>query len=364
MSVPGVESLNPVWWTDPWWEDVLYQKECSLSLEQIRASIEHLKRLFDREWVQAAFQSGPPNAIIPILYGGKGLWPFQDLMWLSGIAAGVRGIPGVQRLLRDLSGEKTWSTLLELEVASWLNEMQWEVTFLKPGPEGRTPDLEVQKNGISTAIECKRFGSEQWEEWAQQLSMRVIHAINAQALHDAPCFDVLLEPRLSDLVWDDAQFRVAAIDELADRIAVTVREALRSVSPRSMRIPGIGEIRLRPDVQGSGFHAIGGIEVSPQAKMRRIVRNGVLEAAQQLQHLGPGAAVIKSDFTSPKELVDVTLCSLNRADSTLLRPVGVVVITGTMGAPPVIWQNPFVSDHPATGSLTRAFVEALSSRPG
>src|SRR6185312_9644918 len=104
MSIPGVESLNPVWWADPWWEDVLYQKECGLSLEQIRAAIEHLKRLFDKEWVQAAIQSGPPNAIIPILYGGKGLWPFQDLMWLSGIAGAVRGIPGVQRLLRDLSG--------------------------------------------------------------------------------------------------------------------------------------------------------------------------------------------------------------------------------------------------------------------
>lgn len=52
MSIPGVESLNPVWWAAPWWEDILYQKECSLSLQQMRTSIEHLKRLFDEEWAQ------------------------------------------------------------------------------------------------------------------------------------------------------------------------------------------------------------------------------------------------------------------------------------------------------------------------
>jgi hypothetical protein len=333
VSIPGTESVNPIWRVDPWWEDVLYQNECGISLDQIRASVECLKGLFDIEWVQTALQAGPPNAILRILYGGKGLWPFQDLMWLGRVATAVRGIPGLQRLLRDLSGQKSWATLLELEVASWFSEMQWRVTFLKPGSDGRTPDLEVQKNGISTAIECKRFGSEQWEDWAEQLSLRIIRAITATAPQSAQCFDILLEPRLSDLVWDDTDFRLAATNELAERIAAAARETICSVAPRSTRIPGIAEIRLRPDVKGTGLHAIGGIEVSPQAKMRRIVRNGILEAAKQLQPLGPGAAVIKSDFTPPRELVDVALLSLNQANSTLLRSVAVVVITGSLGAP-------------------------------
>lgn len=356
---PSIESGDPIWWGDPWWEDELYQREFALSLDQIRASIEDLKKVFHEEWMRTAFELGPPNTVIATLYGGKGLWPFQNLMWLSRIASAVVNIPGAHRPLRDLAGQKSWAVLLELEVASWFVEKGWQVEFLRPSVERKTPDLRVQKDGVSTAIECKRFGLEQWEEWARELSFAVIRGIEASQSGSGPAFDVLFEPRLSDLVWDDKSIRDGVRNELAERIAAGILEATNSLPPRSVSIPGVAEIKLRPDLEVSGLHKIGGIEVSPQGKMRRIVRNGILEAAQQLREFGAGAVVIKSDFTPPKELVEAALLGLNRVDASLLGSVAVVVITASRGSRAVIWRNPALAQHFGSDILIRAFEELL-----
>lgn len=354
-----LEMRNPAWWSDPWWEDDFYQRECGLSLEQIRASIEDLKKLFDDQWVKAAFEAGPPNVIISILYGGKGLWPFQNLMWLSRIAAAVAGIPGLRHPLQNLVGKKSKAALLELEVASWFVEKAWQVEFLKPNSKHKMPDLKVQKNGIAAAIECKRFEPEKWEGWEEQLTWTIIDRLNKQQSINSPCFDVIYEPRLSDLIPEDEKIRAAVRDELAERIAKAAFEACISAPPRSVSVPGIAEIKPRPDIQGIGPHEVGGIEISPQGKTRRIVQKGVLTAAEQLKDLGPGGVVIKSDFTPPKELLDAALCAVNRANESHLSSVAVVAITASPGAPAVIWKNPALAHHPVTVALTATLSELL-----
>jgi hypothetical protein len=84
--------------------------------------------------------------------------------------------------------------------------------------------------------------------------------------------------------------------------------------------------------------------------MRRIVRNGILEAAQQLSMHAPGVVAISSDFTPPQALVDTTLGGIVQADATLLQSVGAVVIAGS-DASTVVWENPAWADHPVCREL-------------
>lgn len=352
---------NPQWWLDPWWEHADYQHESKLSLEQIRAAVDALRQLFDGAWTERAMQVGPPNAVIPILFGGRGLIPFSNLMWLARIAQALSDVPTVQRPLRDLMTSKTKATLFELEVASLFAEQGWAVEFLKPSGERRSPDIQVQKSGLCSAIECKRFGSEQWEEWASSLSLELIQRTQTNADTDLPRFEIIFEPRLSDVVWgDDAVLRAAMLEEIAVRIADGVREATAASPPTSVSVEGIANVRLVPGVEKGGLQAIGGIEISPQAKMRRIVCNGILEAAQQLAAHSPGVVAISSDFTPPKPLADAVLGAIHRARPALLQSVGVVMIPGTRGSPGVVWRNPVWADHPVCNELTSTIEIAMA----
>jgi hypothetical protein len=359
MSEIDPMALNPIWWMDTWWEDVEYQTEHKVSLAQIREPIDALKALFDEQWTRRAIDAGPPNAVLPLLYGGRGLWPFQNLMWLGRIAKALVDVPSVQRPLRDLIAQKTRATLLEIEVASWFVEEGWTVEFLKASTEGKRPDIRILKDGISSAIECKRLESQKWEEWSEELSLTLIRRSAENGMSEAPSHDVLFEPRLSDLMMGEGPTKAGIIDELVERISTAVREAFATDPPRSVWIPGVAEIRPRPDQTGAQ-RGIGGIEISPQGVMRRIATNGILEAATQLRAYSPGAVVVRADFTPHEDLADIVLRGINRADSTLLSSVAVVVITASAGAPAVIWCNPALAEDPIRELLASVFTDILA----
>lgn len=358
----ALAAFDPDWWANAWWEQSLYQEESKLTLEDIRGRIESLKMLFDREWAEFALGVGPPNVALAILNGGQGLWPFQNLMWLGKIAKAVAPLPGVRLPTKDLCSEKTWSALFELEVASWFAELGWQTEFLKPSNEKKTPDLKLELAGVVTAIECKRFGSEQWEEWAENLTWTLLRQRQGYESSNGPCVDVIYDPRLTDIFWGEVGTREAVRDELAERIGLAVREATQSDPPRSVRIPGIAEVRLRPDLEGYGIHGVGGIQVSPQAKVRRMIVNGVLEAAKQLEEFGTGAVMIKSDLTPPQNLVEVALSGLNRAEPSALRSVGIAVFAGSDGGGAGVWRNPLAFNQRAAELLESAFAEILTIR--
>ncbi len=360
MSENVINALEPLWWRDPWWEDPIYQQEHSATLDQILSFVAAARTLFDEEWMRRAIAMGPPNAIIPILCGGKGLWPFQNLMWLGRLASLLVSLPTVHRPLRDLIGPKSRSTLFEMEVASWFVENGWDVEFLKP-QTAKTPDIGISKGGLHSAIECKHFKAEKWEDWAEVLSMNVIQRIAREGLANAPSHEILFEPRLSDLASGEDAVKAAIQEEIAERICAAAKQAFATDPPLSQNIPGIARINLRPELPGSQL-SVGGIEVSPQGKTRRIITNGVLEAAQQLRVRGPGAVVVHAGFTPPESLLDVALRALNRADSSLLASVAVVFVTASYGCAPVVWRNPAMADSPISGALADAF-ETIIVKP-
>lgn len=113
------------------------------------------------------------------------------------------------------------------------------------------------------------------------------------------------------------------------------------------------------DDRNATQRGMGGFQISPQATMRRITQNGILEAAKQLRDHGRGAVVLYCDLPPPRNLVDVVLGGLNRADTSLLQSVGLVVIPSSLGASPVIWRNPLVTDDSACEKLAASFAEIL-----
>jgi hypothetical protein len=350
------------WWLDSWWEEPEYQSEAGVSIEEIRGRVNALKLIFNEDWTQSALDAKQQNAVLAILFGGKGLWPFENLMWLGRIARAISAAKNCRLPLRELTDAKSKSALFELEAASWFIEQGWDTEFLKPRNDERQADMKIVRDNLASAVECKRFGPEQWEEWASELSVEIMRRVHMHVTPETPSFDILFEPRLSDVLFGDESMRRGVTENLVQAIVDAVRVATSSKSAKTVYLPGVGQIVLKPD-RPKSQRGIGGIEVSMQAKLRRIITNGILEAAQQLRSEEPGVVAVSSDFTPPKELVDIVLGGVNRADSTRLESVAVVAIQGAMGSPSVIWSNPLLQHCAVTAELVHTLHSYFGSEP-
>jgi hypothetical protein len=117
-----------------------------------------------------------------------------------------------------------------------------------------------------------------------------------------------------------------------------------------LHIPSIADIQFFPERQTSQ-RGVGGIEISPHAKMRKILKNAMLEGAQQLATGVPGVIVVHSDFAPPHALADAVLNAANRSDPWLQQSTAYVVIFSNID-PPIVWQNPSLADDPVSKALT------------
>ena len=348
-SAQDISRISP-WWSVPWWEGIFYQNETGRSLAEVRARIDVLRRFFSIDWMQRAYQAEPPNIIIQTLSGSTGLWPFQELMRLGDILYPLSHVQTLPRLLDDLIGPKSGATLFELETASRFASRQWEIEFPNVRPGKKTPDIYIRKLGIQSAIECKRIEPEQWEEWSERLALTVLRRMGDSAIAHDVSFDVLFAPRLSDINCGPEALRREIINEIANRIARTLIEAQPiTKDTETLRIPGVADIQFFPGRQGSQ-RGVGGIEISPHAKMRKILQNGVSEGAQQLANGAPGVVFVHSDFVPSYDLADVMLRAANCADPSLMRCTAFVVIVGTID-PPLVWQNPSLVDDPTSHAV-------------
>jgi hypothetical protein len=121
-------------------------------------------------------------------------------------------------------------------------------------------------------------------------------------------FDVIFAPRLSELNTGDASSQRELITGIAERIAVElVRAGSSGKTHEQLNIPGIADIRFFPD-RPSYQRGVGGIEVSPHPKMRKILQNAVETGAKQLRARGEsGVVIVRSDFVPLPDIVDVVL---------------------------------------------------------
>jgi hypothetical protein len=279
-------------------------------------------------------------------------------MWLGGIFSAISDVPTLERPLRDLIGLKSHAALFEIQAGSWFRSRLWTVLFPKTRNDRKSPDLEIEKSGIRSAVECKRITREQWEEWAEQLGFAVLQRLRDPRLESLVSFNIEFEPRLSDINsrFDEInckpdEFRRIVADEIADRVVREILSALPITDlNRVLHIPGIALVKFFPD-RPQSQRGVGGIRVSPHAKLRKILQNAVIDGARQLVDSGPGVIVVYSDCTPEYDLVEVMLRALNRADASLLGSTAYVAIVSSMDSP-VLWRNPGLNDHPVSEALS------------
>lgn len=341
METPlEVAKRTGIWWSDPWWEGADYQQV--LPLAEIKSRIEHLTMVFDQAWMRRATEFGPPNAVIPLLLGGRGLWPFQDIMSLGRTIRAIAQAPGFHRKVSDLIGEKSHATLFECQAAELIGQDKWRISFPAEA-EYPTPDIVGEKDGGTVSIECKRLEPQGWEKWARNLGMSVITAPLVRQL-DKCVTNIEFDQRLTELLTQDEKTSDGLLAEVAERVASLLSDISEAKTlPATRRIEDVVSVSV-DHYQGDGHQgAAGGIGISPHAKARRIMHK-VLEALPQVSSSETGVVAVFTDYIPSAELIDLAMAAQLRAHCARFANLAhVLVLTHSTVFEvirPVLWSHP------------------------
>jgi len=321
----------------------MYQENTGFTLPEIRQRIGTLRRHLTSDWTRRAEGAGVSSPILPFLHG-QGLSPFTALMSFSRTLGAAEQANNFARKFRDLIGPASHATLFEMEVAEILHRADWWIDF-PIAVASPTADIHAHKNAVCIGIECKRLLTARAETWAQALSAAVIGTIGAESALDHAGIDVVFDPSIADLSFEGRDaWNHGIVDEIRERIATVVQELTRSgTTTARVRIDGVGEVIFAPShtsLRGS----VGGIPLSAQTRVRRIVTNAVLDARAQLQDVPLGVVAIQALFPPPFAMLDLVLRGMLRSDSEVLGNIGIVTVLPPVvlfaKIEPLVWENP------------------------
>ncbi|WP_148044673.1 hypothetical protein [Stagnimonas aquatica] len=331
-----------MWWDPPWWDDSALAVNAGSNIEEVRELIEVLKRYFDSDWTRKAAQDGRANAIIRFLWNGTGIWPLQDLLRLAHVMRRLDNAEGLGKKLSDLVGHKSHSTFFEFCIASRLAEPGCSVEFLPESNDARTPDLRVREGTYSFDVECKNLERDQWELWVQRLQADVIRPIGVGSGWNGIEVNVELSSRLSDLHFIDKKgddgLSSAIRDEIAARIENQISEVDISKLPHEVSMPGVARIRVQERVADGVGGSVGGIEISPVAKLRKIIVNGVLPALGQLAASECGIVAVRSEHLPDALLFEIAMDALAKAKPDAMSRIAGVALFSPI-QPEIFWTS-------------------------
>lgn len=351
-------------WADvPWWEEPSYREDFRLSLEEIQSRINCLRRVFDADWIARAVAMSPHyNPVIQALYGGRGLSPFSQKMNLASTIQCVEQMPGFASKREDLIGSKAVSTHFELKAAEMMAATGSAVRFPSETAEP-TPDIIVQASFGELHVECKNLGDEQWELWTHDLGFEVMHRLGQFAGHDDKVIDVVFDRRLSDLHLDSDVLNRAVLDAIVSRVVAVLGSALDSPTPFGTHsVPGVAEIRIAP--YGGGMRgSVGGIEVSHVAKLRRLLKNGVLRAWRQVARGESSAIIVHSNVALHPDLFALVVDAIVRSDQEMNERLLFVAVdplqTIFERVPLLVWTNTHARSYPSATPYLKALADLL-----
>lgn len=330
------------WWSPEWWNDAALAASAGSDLEDVQQSIELLKGLFGPEWTRRALPQGRANAIIRFLWNGTGIWPLQDLLRLARVMRKLGSPVGLPRKLEELCGPKSQSSFFEICIASRLSEPGCQVEFVSESNAMKMPDLCVKAQAHTFHLECKHLGNDHWERWVQQLHFDVFPADDAAGKWNRLTVDVELNSRLSELHFTDKSgddsIATAIRDEIAERIRTKIADADLALLPLELQLTGVARILIRSRETDGVGGSVGGIEVSPVAKLRKILVNGVLPALQQLARSECGVIAISSEHLPDQTLFEVAMDGLSKAKPDDMSRIACVALFSSL-QPNLLWVN-------------------------
>lgn len=285
----------------------MYLQECPEA--EIKKNIEALKYHLTTEWVLGALgDRTAPNIILPSLDGRRGLLPFSMLMSSGRMLRLLHDASGLSRKVEELKGRKSLSTYFEIQIGSRFADCGYEVSFLPETRESKCHDIDAIAEEHSFAIECKRLDSMAWEKWGEDLTRSFMPLIAQPNVPSHLQVQIELDPGLSVLRMEGEaeNFTRAIANGIREEIAARIKTLVGQ--PGEAVIPGVAVVRvlpIEPDNRGS----ISGFPISPHAKMRHILQNGILRGLKQLPSDRTGVIAIFCDFPPMAELIRLVLDS-------------------------------------------------------
>lgn len=318
---------NLEWWTDKWWHDPAFGLPWSPT--ELDNCVEILKGLLTKDWLtEALARKPPPTYARKILFGGHGLHIAAFIVEIARMLQRLKSADGIERKLKELLTEKHDSTDFELSIASLFADDGSSIRFPKESTQGKVPDIIVESGDEQIAVECKRLNEERWEKWSDQVMRQVMMSLPPGQPDDIT-FHVTLNDRLSEALLEDKfddvnEWLTSLIGDEVQKAAI----ATLSKEPGEL-VEVSGLLVARRGRKSNGDQGvIEGVSISTTAKLRRIVRNGLLEALPQLPPDIPGLVAIYS-FHVP----DIHLLRMMFDAVCLARPAQTRMLAGLVLAP-------------------------------
>ena len=313
-----------IWWSAEWWLEAEYVERYGEA--EIRDNIDALKRHFTQEWSQEVLRKRiAPNAIVPILGGGRGWMPFSRLMSAGRTLKLLEGAGGLSGKIADLKTEKSQSAYFELQIGARFAASGYQIGFVSESKIAKRHDIDANSNEHSFAIECKRLEQMAWERWGHELMVGLSDLISAPNIPPGLQVQIELHPDLSILRMEGEEeaFTEAIVQGLKDELTRQVDKLIEQ--PGEVLIPGIALVRVIPS-ESDGHGSLSGFPPSPHGKMRQILQNGMLRALKQLPSDRPGVIAIFCDFPPMPELLRLVFDSGIAADKQRFSTLAAVVL--------------------------------------
>ncbi|ROH93609.1 hypothetical protein ED208_03550 [Stagnimonas aquatica] len=200
----------------------------------------------------------------------------------------------------------------------------------------------MREGTYSFDVECKNLERDQWELWVQRLQADVIRPIGVGSGWNGIEVNVELSSRLSDLHFIDKKgddgLSSAIRDEIAARIENQISEVDISKLPHEVSMPGVARIRVQERVADGVGGSVGGIEISPVAKLRKIIVNGVLPALGQLAASECGIVAVRSEHLPDALLFEIAMDALAKAKPDAMSRIAGVALFSPI-QPEIFWTS-------------------------
>jgi hypothetical protein len=297
----------PYWAAEPWWEQPAYARHPPYPADAVRAAVENMRRYFDLDWWRVVISTHRRNVVAANLIG-RGSIPLAFIYDLGTTIGLLENASGFQAKMRELKeGDKSASVLFEIQIAGILARAGLDVQFPKEGG-GKSPDITVAGPGGRAAVECKRLECQDWEQWAHALAFSILRILPTKPRAEM-VLQIELDPDLSNILMGDDTchgWNVAITRALTARVEQAVHETMlaNSAIPADVDVPGIARVHLGYTGSTDG-PKVTGIPSSPTRELRRILTNGLLNAATQIGRDVPGVVVVHCEHLPDAALARV-----------------------------------------------------------
>lgn len=332
------------WWLDPWWLRKDFFEVIPRSELQSLEAFEYLQEIFPASWAKQFDGELIENAFLRAVIYDRSAFQRAHLIRLSERLKRLREVRGVHRVIRALKGRKESDAAdMELEFADYFFQKGYEIEFpIAKSKRGKSPDIRILSSQDSLAVECKSLRVAEATAWVQAAYNELTFELYSMAGARRLGLDFHFSERTMVTLLSERGSGADRIDSvsrwtkrLADELDLAVT---KGIWPVFISLDGLGDGIFYPSPDGKGS-TVRIPDIPDEILSRRILRNALIPAAQQLENgLDPGLiAVSVRDLPSDKYLSQEINQFFEQNSEKYGNVVGVLVIP---------WQPWFYDDPP------------------